>query len=496
MFSAPQSSNIISNASLPEYEDFFGIKYLNYSDPEVQKNYIDRRYEFQKNPEQYIEIHGQLSLKGNVANVEGKRLSIISPMSLKKFVDTVKYDPANPPLDNYEAIGMREAHEKTQSDFKGAKKTNRLDFINYLMEGVRKERDIHLPVVSGWQSSDVFSDAIFVIYHQVESHIVYGCLYLPKKPIMQSDGQTQTAALFGLAQNKEAVDAGALDDIVVTLEIELNVDSVKAAQAFADRNGRGSKKNKNLVISMDTAAPLSRLRATVTEGSVFESRIADGRGGGITVTSTENIVDLSTFEQMLSIALTGPSALKPEKFKAHHIEVLKPYANEFIRLLDDTFSGFWKSPTNPGEDPYRRLYVIGWPFALKGIALAYYNSRITELEPIRSAMLEPVPANEVAVDFFKRTITRFPAPNEIISFEELKSRLSQINWIKHKKHWAAITGYSENVDGSKKSWTLKQYGEVVKTLNQNQAVLVSKVGNKITGPKWEELTQDVDEKLA
>lgn len=496
MFSAPEASTMISNANLPEHNEFFGIKYLKFSDAEVQKNYSERRYEFQKNPEQYVEIHGQLSLKGNIASQEGKRLSIISPMNLKKFVDVVKYDPANPPLDNYEALGMKDAHDKTQSDFKGAKKTNRQDFINYLLEGMREERDIHLPVISGWQSSEVFSDAIFVIYHQVDAHTAYGCLYLPKKPVMQSDGQTQTAALFGLAQIKEAVDLGALDKLVVTLEVELNVDSVKAAQAFADRNGRGSKKNKNLVIGMDTAAPLSRLRALVTEGSAFEKRIADGRGGGITVTSTENIVDLSTFEQMLSIALTGPSSLKPEKFKAHHIEVLKPYAEEFVRMLTDVFSSFWKSPTNPGEDAYRRLYVIGWPFALKGIALAYYYSRIRDLEPIRTAMLEPIPANEVAADFFKRVITRVPAPNEVISFEELKARLTQINWIKHKKHWATITGYSENADGSKKTWNLKQYGEVVKTLNQNQAVLVAKVGNKIVGPKWEDLTKDTDEPLA
>ncbi|WP_238090318.1 hypothetical protein [Photobacterium sp. Ph6] len=429
-------------------------------------------------------------------NTEGKRLSIISPMSLRKFINVVKYDPANPPLDDYESLGMMEAHNKTQSDFKGAKKTNRLDFINYLQEGVREERDIHLPVISGWQSSDVFSDAIFVIYHQVDAHTAYGCLYLPRKPIMQSDGQTQTAALFGVAQSKEGVEAGALDKLIVTLEIELNVDSVKAAQAFADRNGRGSKKNKNLVISMDTAAPLSRLRSNIVQGTVFERRIADGRSGGITVTSTENIVDLSTFEQMLAIALTGGSPLKPEKFKSYHMDTLMPFAVEFIQLLDATFKSYWVSPVLPGKDPYRRLYVMGWPFALKGIALAYYNSRIDKLEPIRTAMQEKVPANEIAQEYFERIISSISVPVVKVSFEELSIRLNQINWLKHKKHWIAITGYAESADGSKKEWKLKEYGTVVKSLNQNQAVLVTKVANKILSPTWEDLKSDIDEPLS
>lgn len=493
MFAAPGQSETISNEELPDHPLFFGIKYLDYSDKKVQKNYSERLYEFQRNPELYTEVHGQLSIKGNMNNDEGKRLSIISTMSLGKFVNLVKYDPANPPLDNYESLGMLEAHQKTQSDFKGAKKTNRLDFINYLQEGIRRERDIHLPVISGWQSSDVFSDAIFVIYHQVDSHTAYGCLYLPRKPIMQSDGQTQTAALFGIAQSTEGVEAGALDKLIVTLEIELNVDSTKAAQAFADRNGRGSKKNKNLVISMDTAAPLSRLRSNIVQDTVFDNRIADGRSGGITVTSTENIVDLSTFEQMLAIALTGGSPLKPEKFKSYHMDTLMPFATEFVQLLDRTFRAYWASPTLPGKDPYRRLYVIGWPFALKGIALAYYNSRIDKLEPIRAGMLEKVPANEIAQEYFERIIPSIPAPTAKVSFEELSMRLSQINWLKHKKHWVAITGYAENTDGSKKEWKLKEYGTVVKTLNQNQAVLVTKVANKILSPTWEDLKSDVDE---
>ena len=144
---------------------------------------------------------------------------------------------------------MSDAHRRTQADFKGAKSKNRSDYMDYLMEGIGETRVLNLPIISGWQSSTVFEKAIFVAYDTNNPDILYGKLYLPKSPIMQSDGQTQTAALFGLSKNQEAVDKGALKSIVVTLEVDLNVDDDQAGQSFADRNGRGSKKNKNLVIS-------------------------------------------------------------------------------------------------------------------------------------------------------------------------------------------------------------------------------------------------------
>ncbi|MBA6295970.1 DNA sulfur modification protein DndB [Colwellia sp. MB02u-9] len=498
MFNAPSGKEIIKNIDIPENEHFMGLKYLDYNEDQVRKAFDDNRYEFLTRHDHYT-VTGQLSLKGNVKNKEGKRLSIISAMNLQNFTTTVSYDPSNPPIENYDALGMIDAHEKTQSDFKGAKKTNKQDFASYIVEGMRNDRDIHLPVISGWQTDEVFCDTIFVVYHQVDVNTAYGCLYIPKKPIMQSDGQTQTAALFSVSQNKEAQELGALENLLVTLEIELNVDNVKAAQAFADRNGRGSKKNKNLVISMDTAAPLSKLRAQVLAKTIFDGRIANGRSGGTSVTATENIVDLSTIEQMMAYALTGPSPLKPEHFKHHHLDVLKPYADEFLSMLSTLFSSYWTHPTPPNDDTYRRLYVLGWPFALKGIALAYYYSKQDELEPIKKAMLERdlVRADMSAQESFSyRILYTEKDIKPLLSFKELTDRLSQINWIKHKKHWADITGYSLDVDGKKKTWKLKQFGEVVKTLNQNQMIQVTKVANKICGKTWKDLTSDTDESLS
>ena len=137
---------------------------------------------------------------------------------------------------------------------------------------------------------------------------------------MQSDGQTQTAALFGLAGNKEAVSKNALNSITISLEIELNLNEDKAGQSFADRNGRGSKKNANLVKSMDISAALSELRNKSIKETVFEGRLSDGRSGpgNISETSVINIVDLSTLEQMILISLTGSTQFKPEQVKHYH----------------------------------------------------------------------------------------------------------------------------------------------------------------------------------
>jgi hypothetical protein len=73
---------------------------------------------------------------------------------------------------------------------------------------------------------------------------------------------------------------------------------------------------------------------------------------------------------------------KPESFKHFHIEHFAKYSREFTELLDSLFGSTWveKSPAN--QDPFRRLYVHGWPFALKAIASAYHQSRIDELGPL------------------------------------------------------------------------------------------------------------------
>ncbi|MGH2559025.1 MAG: hypothetical protein ACRDJH_08170 [Thermomicrobiales bacterium] len=69
-------------------------------------------------------------------------------------------------MDDYDALGMKEAHEQTQSDFRGAKKENLANFKQYVLEAIRGERAAFLPSVSGWQSNSVFADTIFVAFDE------------------------------------------------------------------------------------------------------------------------------------------------------------------------------------------------------------------------------------------------------------------------------------------------------------------------------------------
>src|ERR1700685_1358108 len=96
------------------------------------------------------------------------------------------------------------------------------NFREYLQESVNGMRIPYLPVISGWQTKAAMAKTVFVAFDEDDADALYGLLYLPKLPIMQADGQTQTAALFSLAVSKDATVKGALEQFRVTLEIELN----------------------------------------------------------------------------------------------------------------------------------------------------------------------------------------------------------------------------------------------------------------------------------
>jgi DNA-sulfur modification-associated len=389
---------------------------------------------------------------------------------------------------------MKEAHEQTQSDFKGGKSKNKLDFREYLQESVNGMRIPYLPVVSGWQTQAAMAKTVFVAFDEDDADALYGLLYLPKLPIMQADGQTQTAALFALAVSKDATVKGALEKFRVTLEIELNVDERQAGQSFADRNGRGSKKNKNLVIALDTSSALSDLREKSIQGTVFEKRLANGRNTQTTETATTAIVDLSTMEQML-LNVISDGRYKAEEIKHHHIEHLVPYTRDFLRMLDDAFSKDWVEKTRPNEDPFRKIYVHGWPFALKAIASAYYRARIDELGPLSAALsardgsktVEEALQDKLADE--RTGWTQKPA----ISLDELTSRLGQIDWLRYRQHWVALTG-AKMKDGKKRTFKLKSTGEE-KILGQaqNTPYIISSVRDKILSDSWTDLTRTDDE---
>jgi hypothetical protein len=494
----PKQAEIIKNEDIQQEDEYQGLRIIRcQTDQKANENFMQRRYQFQYELADRTEFRCVLSRKGAPT---GYRLVATVHPSMKLFVDAVKYDPANPPLDDYNAQGMREAHERTQSDFKGQKQANTRDFTNYILEGIQGNRVLYLPTITAWQSKKVFDKTIFVAFDETDPNAMYGLIYLPKAPIMQADGQTQTAAIFQTAKTIDAIAAGALESLILTLEIELNLVERQAGQSFADRNGRGSKKNKNLVINLDSSSPLSSLRVQAIEGTVFEFRLADGRTTGTTETATKHIVDLSTMEQML-LNVIAKGNRKPEHFKHHYVKQFLPYCQEFLELLSDLFSSSWAEVTPEGKAPFRQLYVHGWPFCLKALALAYYQSRIDILGPLSAAIgteNEDKDASKTLEEKYMSQVEKKRGEfteKPVITFEEFKKRLEKIDWHRHRKHWIALTGYKLD-KGVKKTITLKGSDiKVVAAQAQNTAAVIGAVCDKILSDSWQDLCSDENEPL-
>lgn len=486
----------IYNHEIPKDSSYKNLKIVDYqNNHEAQRLYNSGLYEFQQKSEKYNQLRTTLCRKG--AETDYRLVAYVHP-SIRQFIEIVKYDPSNPPIDDYEAQGMKLTHEQTQSDFKGQKKANTIDFRNYILEGIKGQRTLYLPTITGWQSEKAFEDTVFVALDKSNPNALYGILYIPKKPIMQADGQTQTAAIFQAAKTVEAIKNGALDSLFITLEIQLNVSEIEAAQSFADRNGRGSKKNKNLVIKMNTSSVLSKLREDAIKDTVFENRLADGRSTGTSITATKNIVDLSTMEQMI-LNVVSNGKIKPEHFKYTYSKYFLPSLKEFFRMLDELFADAWQEKTPKNKDPFRKIYIHGWPFALKAIAKAYYNSRIDELGPLAAAIgREEIDAllteDERYLKRFEKERKKFNAKPKI-SFDELKYRLKTIDWHRYRKHWIALTGHSIK-DGKKKTFKLKSTGEEkVAAKAQNTLGVIESVTSKILSDNWTDLCKVEDEPI-
>jgi hypothetical protein len=497
----PQQPDVIKTKDVPQDPAFENLRIVRFqSDENARDNYLARRYQFQYEFAEYTVVRATLCRKGTANR---PRIVVIVHPTMKMFTEIIKYNPADPAImfqSNYEAQWMKEAHERTQSDFKGQKKANMIDFKNYILEGVTGDRTLYLPPVTGWQASHVFDKTVFVSLDELDPNALYGDLYLPKAPIMQADGQTQTAAVFEAAKSADAFKSGTLDTLTLTVEIELNMDETKAGQSFADRNGRGSKKNKNLVINLDTSSALSTLRVRAIKDTVFENRVNNGRNKGTTETATTNIVDLSTLEQMfLDVISNGRH--KPERIKHYYIDDFLPYCREFIELLERHFAHEWLEDTPPNRDPFRKIFVHGWPFALKAIAKAYHQTRIAELGPLAEAIGtegEDTDGKKTQREKFESQVKKKRDAFEKmppISFEELDMRLGQIDWRRYRKHWITLTGYAV-ANGKKKTFKLKETGEdKVVAKAQNTASIISSVADKILSDRWVELTQTEDEPL-
>jgi hypothetical protein len=497
----PQTQ-LIADSEIATDPEFAGLKIVRYQSDETARNaYGANRYEFQHDPAKRNVIPGVVLSRSGAAT--GYRITAMMHLTLRQFCEFVRYDPSNPPLEDFEALGMSDAHNQTQQDFKGAKKDNLANYKQYLIEAIRGDRIAYLPTVTGWQPPATFADTIFVAVDESNPAALYGMLYLPKKPIMQSDGQTQTAALFQAAASGLAIKSGALDNFGVTMEVELNVDVRQAGQSFADRNGRGSKKNKNLVALLDNSSALAQLRYRVIQGTVFEHRLADGRTGGTSETALTNIVDLSTFDQML-LNVISKGTKKPEQIKHFHVEYLLPPCRQFVEQLEDTFARQWADPTPKNSEPYRRLYVHGWPFALKALALAFHDVHRDEIAPLNQAIdktksehVTALEAEAAYVATIEAERAKEDAPKPVLDSSEFAERLQQIDWRRYRKHWIAITGYKiDSKTGEKKIREIKDGNggilKIVEGTATNTPAAIGNVANKILSPAWKELTSTED----
>lgn len=74
-------------------------------------------------------------------------------------------------------------------------------------------------------------------------------------------------------------------------------------------------------------------------------------------------------------------------------------------------------------------------------------------------------------------------------------RLEKIDWLRHRRHWIALTGFAV-AKGQKKTFTLKDSGtEVVVAKAQNTPVYIENVCDKILSDSWEELCLEENEPL-
>lgn len=422
-------------------------------------------------------------------------------LNLDQFDEVVRYNPAEEHDTHYGQLSLSYA-EKTQADFAGAKKRNLRDYTEYGLEALRGERRANIPEINGWCDPDTSKKTLFVVLHAPSEDFFYGVLYLPRKdPVMQSDGQTQTAMLFALAATKFG--STRKTDFQVKLEIEFGVTEEVAGNAFADRNGRGVKKNRNLVGDLVTIGGMAQLLHEATKGTIFHDRMYRGRGADtISETSTRTILDIATMESIVINVLTHGDA-KPEHIKDIHVDTYLPIVKDFLLLLERVFASDWPEHTPPGGDPYRRIYVHGWSFSFKALSRAYHRARIDELGPLADAMRKGGPVGEDpdtkaawkarAAKLAKEDAKRDPADRKYvppIDPQEFEDRLNQIDWIRHRKHWVKFTGYTFDANtGEAKTKQLASGKVVIKSKAPVQQEVISGVEGTILGPNWTTLTK-------
>ena len=109
----PVSSKLLPDAAIAPDSHFMGLKVVHYqSNDKDRARYDANGYEFQFAIGTHHVVPGTtIALKGSPLHY---RLTATMHLTLKEFTSVVHYDPSEPPEEDYEALGMRAAHEQTQ----------------------------------------------------------------------------------------------------------------------------------------------------------------------------------------------------------------------------------------------------------------------------------------------------------------------------------------------------------------------------------------------
>jgi hypothetical protein len=259
------------------------------------------------------------------------------------------------------------------------------------------------------------------------------------------------------------------------------------------------------VADLTTVGGIKPLMEEAIKGTIFEKRTFRGRDGGISESSTTNILDLATLEQIVVNVCTH-GRMKPEHFKDMHVAAYLPAVRDFMQMLERVFGEQWPEDTPEGGDAYRKIYVHGWSFSFKALSRAYYRTRIGELGPLADAMLSDdlntveddteqawkARAQKLAEDDAARDPNnrKYVAP---IDSKTLEERLTKIDWVRHRKHWVDLTGFGrKSTDGKPNTKFLASGEKVIRAKAPTQQEVISGIEGTLLSADWTKLTGKAD----
>src|SRR5207302_1260842 len=104
----PSNPQSIPDSDISRDPSYKGLAIVRYqSDSEARRAYDSIQFDFQRDPAPRTPMLAVISRKG--APSDYRIVASLHP-TLLEFVNLVRYDPSEPPIEDYDAHGMRKAH--------------------------------------------------------------------------------------------------------------------------------------------------------------------------------------------------------------------------------------------------------------------------------------------------------------------------------------------------------------------------------------------------